>query len=61
MAHENLPKGLAYQLFFRIIFGDFCSGCKLLDGGDAFSVALRAVVNFRQFLVHPILIYSSNF
>ena len=34
---------------------------ELYDGGDAFPVALRAVVSFWKFLVHPILIYSSNF
>ena len=40
----NLPKGLSHQPFFCIIFRDFCRGRELFDGGVAFPVALRAVV-----------------
>ena len=58
----NLPKGLPYQPFFAESSETlFCCGGELFDGGDAFPITLRAVVNFRKFLVHSILIYSSNF
>ena len=58
---DKFAKGLAVSTIFRGIFGDFCCGGELLNGGDAFLVTLRAAVNFPKFLVHSILIYSSNF
>ena len=52
---DIFAKGLGVSVIFSHHFRE------LYDGGDAFPVALRAVVNFWKFLVHPILIYSSNF
>ena len=57
----NLLSDLAYQPFFCVIFGNLCSGCELFDGGNSFPIALRAVLKFRKFLVHRILVYVSNF
>ena len=52
----NLPKGLAYQPFFASFSETFAVAANFL-----IPVALRAVVKFRKFLIHPILIYGSKF
>ena len=52
----NLPKGLAYQPFFATFSETFAVAASFL-----ILVEFRAVVKFRKFLVHPILIYGSKF
>ena len=47
---DKFAKGLGVSAIFCVIFGAFF-----------ILVALRAVVKFRKFLVHPILIYGSKF
>lgn len=47
-----MPKSLSYQPIIRGIFEAFCGGCELFYGGNAFPIALRAVVNFRKLGIH---------
>ena len=53
---DKFAKGLGVSAIFCVISENFAvAACFLI------LVALRAVVKFRKFLVHPILIYGSKF
>ena len=58
---DRFAIGFVVSAIFCVIFGKLCNGFELYDGGDAFPVALRAIVIVRKLLVHPLLIHSSNF